>query len=719
MPSDAKRIQELRTLLDRANRAYYVDASPIMSDGEFDRLLAELARLEAAHPELSDPNSPTRRVGGEPIDGFVQREHRAPMLSIDNTYSEGDLAEWHARMARSLGGDSLFGGELAFVAEPKIDGVALSVRYERGVMVHAVTRGDGLKGDDVTHAARTIRALPARLADGPPEVLEVRGEVFIPNSEFERINREREQEGEELLANPRNACAGTLKNLDPRVAASRRLGFVAHGKGEISDDDFASSHWEFLAGIRRLGVPTSKHARRCTSLDEILQAIRSFNTARRSLDFATDGMVVRIDSFAQQEKLGRTSKSPRWIIAYKYPAERKTTTLLDVEHFVGKTGKITPRANLAPVPLAGTVVKHATLHNYGRVRDAATEVEGKRTDLRLGDTVVVEKAGEIIPQVMQVILKDRPRNARPIVPPDACPVCAGPVEIEPPEALDNPILETARRCINPECPAQIREKLIWFAGRRQMDIDGLGEQTIDQIRASSIPLNTFADIFRLRQHRDALLELDRMGEKKVDKLLAGIEAAKSRGLARVLAGMGIRYVGDATAKLLARRFKDLDHLLSIEEWELRPKTLSRAEAEAKGLPPDPKDRDETGLGVLTAPAVHAYLHSHAARRTFEDLRSVGVDLTSRDYAPPGNAGSGPLSGRTFVITGTLENYEREALKAVLESLGAKVSGSVSSKTSVVIVGESAGSKLDKARELGITTWDEPRLLKELKALGVA
>ncbi|MBX3364747.1 MAG: NAD-dependent DNA ligase LigA [Phycisphaeraceae bacterium] len=712
---DARRIAELRTLLDQANRAYYIDASPIMSDGEFDRLLKELERLESLHPDLFDPTSPTQRVGGAPIDGFTSRRHRVPMLSIDNTYNESDLAAWHERQCSALrGGGSLFDHDLTFVADPKIDGVALSVRYERGQLVYALTRGDGVTGDDVTHAARTIRSLPLRLGPEAPEVLEVRGEVFIPLGEFDRINAEREAEGEELLANPRNACAGTLKNLNPKVAASRKLGFVAHGRGEVSDPSFAKGHWAFLQRLRELGVPTSPNSVLCRTLDEILDAVRAFNIARRTLDCATDGMVIRVNDFGHQEFLGTTNKSPRWIVAYKYPAERTTTTLLQVEHQVGKTGKITPRATLSPVQLAGTIVQHATLHNYGRIRDAATEIEGTRTDLRIGDTVLVEKAGEIIPQVVQVVLAKRPSHAQPIVAPTSCPTCEGPVEVEPAEAAEFPSLETARRCINPECPAQVREKLIWFAGRKQMDIEGLGEQTIDQIRASGvIPLDHFADIFHLHSHREALLALDRMGEKKVDKLLAGIEAAKSRGLAKVLAGMGIRYVGDSTAKMLAKRFRDLDALLAAEEWQLRPKTLSPTEAEARGLPRDPKDREETGLGQLTAPAVHAYLHSEAAQKTFRALRDVGVDLSSKDFDEGAAASSGPFAGKTIVLTGTLDTFERETLKAILERLGAKVSGSVSGKTSLVIAGASAGSKLDKARELGIEIWDEARLLKEL------
>src|SRR5262245_42837164 len=419
-------------------------------------------------------------------------------------------------------------------------------------------------------------------------------------------------------------------------------------------------------------------------------------------------MVVRVDSFALQERLGVTSKSPRWIIAYKYPAERKTTKLIRVEHQVGKTGKVTPRAVMEPVLLAGTTVKHATLHNYGRVRDAATEKDGTRTDIRIGDTVYVEKAGEIIPQVVGVVLAERPRNAQKVVAPERCPECKGPVEVEPPEAAKDPAQETERRCVNPECPAQVREKLIWFAGRKQMDIEGLADKTVDQIRTESkIPLATFADIFHLKDHRAALLELERMGEKKVDNLLEGIEAAKSRGLAKVLAGMGIRHVGDTTAKMLARNFKDLGDLLSASEQQLRPKSLSKDEAAALGFDKETANRPETGLGKDTAPLVYEYLHSKAAGRTFADLQKAGVDLASHDYVSPKDrakkTSSGPFAGQIVVITGTLTKYEREDLSTLLESLGAKVTGSVSAKTTLVIVGESAGSKLDKARELGIQT----------------
>ena len=735
VPTEKHRIPELRDLLTRANRAYYADAAPIMSDPEFDKLLAELADLEAKHPELADPDSPTVRVGGDPIKGFTTVKHALPMLSIDNTYDEQGVREWADRVFRGLdprkskadSSSPLFSSpsslspsappSLLYTCDPKIDGVALSLRYESGRLVRAVTRGDGERGDDVTHAARAILAIPltlsstAKKAPAVPEVLEVRGEVYMTLKEFQKLNKQREEEGEDLFLNPRNTTAGTLKNLDPKLVASRNLSFCAHGKGEISDPEFATSHSEFLSRIKSLGIPVTPHLYTCASVDEILAAIADFDAKRRSLQYATDGMVVRVDSFEQQARLGTTSKSPRWVVAFKYPPDRVMTRLLDVLHQVGKTGKITPRAVMEPVLVAGSVVKHATLHNYGQVR---------QKDIRIGDTVEIEKAGEIIPYVVGVVLDKRPKNAKKIVAPETCPECSGTVEPEPPESIDKPELETGRRCINPECPAQVYEKLVWFCGRKQMDIEGLGEKTIEQIRADGrIPLNTFADIFHLHEHRTTLLEIDRMGEKKVDNLLAGIEAAKAQGLGRLLAGMGIRHVGDSTAKLLGRNFKDYDDLIGSPVERLMPRALSKAEAIALGYAETPADRPETGLGRETAPIVHAYLHSPAAKHTFAALRAAGVDLTSKDHraAPPAgvpSAASGPFAGKKIVLTGTLDAFDRTTLTERLESLGAKVSGSVSSKTDLVIAGREAGSKLDKARELNIEVWDEPRLLQALE-----
>jgi len=679
-----KQIESLRSELERANRAYYLENRPFITDREFDEKLAELASLEAAHPEFDDPTSPTRRIGGEPIDRFRTVAHALPMLSIENSYSAEDVRAWAARIEKAAGEDdgSLFTTGSMFVCDPKIDGVAVSVRYEKGELIHALTRGDGEKGDDITENARTIRALPLRLSgDNVPPVLEVRGEVFLPNKEFERVNAEREAADEEPFMNPRNACAGTLKQLDPKKVAARRLGFVAHGRGEVVPGDWAPSHSAFMAKLPGLGLPVNDGWRTCADADEALSYIAEFDKRRAAMPYAIDGVVVRVDSFELQERVGETSKSPRWCIAYKYPAERKSTRLLQVDYQVGKTGKITPRAVMEPVLLAGTTVRHASLHNFGLVAER---------DIRIDDLVIVEKAGEIIPQVLGPAPDNkRARSSRPIAPPENCPICKGPVEIEEEDGR-----ETARRCVNPECPAQIREKLVWFAGRTQMDIDGLGEKTIDQIRADSdVPLARFADIFLLHKHRDALLKLDRMGEKKVDNLLAGAEAAKSRGMARVVGSMGIRHVGASNAKNLARAFPDIHALMSASEDQL-------AEVE--------------GFGEVRAHVVREYLRSDAARHAFAALQKVGVDLTSREHKAP-SAAAGPFTGKTIVLTGTLESFEREALKEVLENLGAKVTGSVSKKTDLVIAGESAGSKLDKARELGVEVWDEAALLRALPA----
>ncbi len=714
--SDEKRIHELRDLLSRANRAYYTDADPIMSDREFDALLKELASLEEANPELHDPNSPTVRVGGEPISGFETKKHAIPMLSIDNTYNEQEVRDWVNRTQKAMGsgeGEGLFGGaKNEFVCEPKVDGVALSVRYEDGVFVQSLTRGDGTAGDDVSHAIRTIRSLPLKLeaADGItiPEVLEVRGEVFIPLSEFDRINAEREANGDEAFMNPRNACAGTIKQLDPKAAAGRNLGFLAHGIGEISDAGFATSFTEFIEMITSLGLPTTDQRSVANDADAILGEIERIDRVRHDLNYATDGVVIRVNDLGQQGMLGTTSKSPRWVIAYKFPAERKTTVLVDVAHQVGKTGKITPRATLEPVLLAGTTVTHATLHNYGMVR---------QRDLHIGDTVEVEKAGEIIPQVIGVVEGKRPKGAAAVVPPDACPECASPLEIEPHEAIEDSTKETTRRCVNPECPAQIREKLVWFVGRRQMDIDSLGEQTIDQIRASAIPFNHFADIYRLHEHREALLELERMGEKKVENMLASIEESKGRGLARLLGAMGIRHVGTSTAKALAKVFPDYDALLGAALHELMPMAVNRMSGKKRselfGLEDKIEQEYETGLGEDTAEVFYAYLHSDPARDTFEQFRALGLDLSSHDYVVAGELETSVFTGKTVVLTGTLERYTRPELSEKLEGMGAKVSGSVSKKTDLVIAGESAGSKLSKAESLGVEVWDEAKLLEVL------
>lgn len=679
----AKRIDELRRLIRKADRAYYVDNAPIMADSEYDRLLRELRDLEEAHPECADPDSPTQRVAGEPIKGFRTVAHAVPMQSIDNTYSIEDLRAWHQRVLKGLGIEESAESDLfakpqaaAYVCDPKIDGVAISLRYEKGRLVAAVTRGDGEKGDDVTAQVRAIRAVPLELsAPGEasiPDILEVRGEIFMPNAEFERINREKEAAGEAPFANARNSTAGTLKNLDPRVTAARRLNFVAHGRGEVRGFEGVETYSDFLRRIKTLGIPVSTHTKVCDSIEAVENAIETFRGQRSTLGYGVDGMVVRVNRFDQQRELGSTSRAPRWCIAFKYPAEQGETILEYVEWQVGKGGTLTPRATMKPIFIAGTTVRHATLHNIEEIR---------RKDIRVGDTVIVEKAGEIIPQVVAFVPGKRPKNAKPIEAPKKCPACGGTVEQEGPKVF----------CVNPECPEQFREKLKWFVGRDQMDIEGLGEKLVDQLIDAGL-VHHFADVFLLPGKRAELLALERMGEKSVDNLIEGLEAAKGRGLARVLAGLGIRHIGVSAAKTIAKHFPDAEALLdaSVEQiMEL----------------PD--------FGEVTAPVLHDYLHSKQGRDTFVRLRKAGVDLSSPLYRKREAASGSPFAGKTIVLTGTLEHFTRPELTEKLESLGAKVSGSVSKKTDLVIAGESAGSKLDKARELGIEVWDESRLTKAL------
>lgn len=687
--AEKKRITELRELLERANVAYYVDAEPIMSDRDYDLLMRELIALEQKHPELRDPNSPTQRIGDQPVGSFRTVRHTIPMQSIDNTYSIEDLRAWHDRVVRGLGlqtNESLFGGgdgpaKFMMVCDPKIDGIAASLRYQTGEFVLAITRGDGEKGDDITAQVRTIRAVPLKLRGDRkreiPDVLEVRGEIFMPNSEFQRINQEREAAGETLFANARNATAGTLKSLDPSVAAKRKLNFVAHGRGEVRGGGFQKieTYWDFLQAIKALGLPVNPLTQRCDSIESVIKRVEWFAEHRAKQAYGVDGMVIRVDRFDLQEKLGSTAKSPRWCIAYKYPAEQGTTTLLKVDWQVGKGGTLTPRATMEPIFLAGTTVTHATLHNIEEIH---------RKDIRVGDTVIIEKAGEIIPQVVSVVLDKRPRavkDAGPMKPPQRCPECGGTVEREGPKLF----------CVNPECPAQFREKLQWFVGRGQMDIEGMGEKLVNQLIDAGL-VKHFADVFTLT--RDDLLKLERMGEKSADNLLAAIEDAKSRGLTRVLAGLGIRHIGAGAAKTIARHFPDAHALLAASLDELME------------LP---------DFGEVTAPVLHEYLHSKQGRDTIARLEKVGVDLRSPSFSarPQAGANASTFAGKTIVLTGTLESFKRDELTEKLESLGAKVAGSVSKNTDIVIAGDEAGSKLDKAKQLGVEVWDERKLLAAL------
>jgi len=718
---DQKRIEELREAIRRHNRLYYVEARPEISDYAYDQLVKELERLETKHPELITPDSPTQRVGGEPIEGFRTVRHSRPMLSIDNTYDQGELQNWVQRLHKGVGKD------VTFAMDPKIDGVAINLRYENGRLAVAVTRGDGQQGDDITHNVRTIRAVPLVLdqdADGP-DVVEVRGEIYMPHAEFQRLNDQRRQNNQEPFANPRNATAGTLKQLDPRMVAERRLHFWAHGRGEIRPEQF-QTHTGFLEAIRGWGVPINDHAGTGQSFEDIWQFITDFEEKRAELPYDVDGVVVRVDRYDLQEQLGYTSKAPRWCIAFKYAAEQATTRVKRIEWQVGKTGRITPRATMEPVFVAGTTVQHASLHNPG---------EMARKDVGEGDTVIIEKAGEIIPQVVRVVEDQRPKGARRIEPPQRCPACDGEVAIEfnPAQlevatrhklaAGEEPqtlmagtaqagylpaTAETGRYCVNPACPAQVRERIIWFAGRDQMDIQGLGEKMVHALADAEL-LTSLGDIYRLKDKRHKLLQLGGMGQKKVQNLLDAIEQSKQRGLSRVLAGLGIHHVGGRASQMLAQYFGSMNALLEAP--------LSEIDVAVSTKNPQQKREDQKKRGYgssVTARSVYDFLHSEAGRAVIDDLQAMGVEMTGPQVA--GEAGaeaSEELAGMTVVLTGTLEHYERNELKQKLERLGAKVTSSVSSKTNAVIAGDNPGSKLNKAEELGVEVWDEQRLLEAL------
>jgi DNA ligase (NAD+) len=728
-PDVGAKIAKLRQEIVRHDRLYYVDAAPEVGDFEYDKLMRELQELEAAHPEFATPASPTRRAGGEPIDGFVTVEHRLPMISIDNTYSEAELRAWGQRVNKGLGlaakeaeGGTLFtGGEGAavgvdFVCTPKIDGVAVALIYEDGKLVRALTRGDGVRGDDITSNIRTVRAVPLDLNEvhpgkskAIPPVLEVRGEVYMTFDTLAKLNAAREEAGEEPMANPRNAAAGGLKQLDPKAAAKRELRFYAHSRGIVEPDGFGS-FWDFLEAAKGWGLPIEPSTERLRGIDAVWEYVKAFDHDRRKLPFPTDGVVVTVDAITQQRKLGFTTKAPRWRIAFKYAPDQAVTKLLRVDWQVGKSGKLTPRATMEPVVLGGTTVVHATLHNLGEIR---------KRDLHEGDSVVIEKAGEVIPQIVEVKKEERPRGAKPLAPLTKCPDCGGPLEIvydskrigeieqwkkkaskakeaggPAPDELETltELDETARICINPECPAQFLEKLIWFGHRGQMDIEGLGEKMAVALTGAGL-VHHFADLYALKLEQ--LIELDRMGEKSAMNLLAGIEESKSRGLAKLLGSLGIRHIGSSTSRTLAKHFIDMDALRGATEADLT-------------AVPD--------VGPIVAHSLHSWLHSAVGRGAIERLEKAGVDMKSREYHAARKAAEagGPFAGKTIVLTGTLANFKREELAEKLQSLGAKVTGSVSKKTDLVIAGEEAGSKLDKARALGVPVWDEAELVKHLR-----
>ena len=663
----AKRMERLREQIRRHDHAYYVLGQPKISDRRYDELFANLRKLENEHPDLVTRDSPTQRVGEKPIAGFVHVTHAIPMLSVDNTYDEQQLRDFDQRVARGLG-ESVY----RYVVDPKIDGVAVALIYEDGVLTHAVTRGDGTTGDDITQNARTIKSIPLRLmGEDVPAIVEVRGEVVWPVAEFQRFNEIREKAGEATFANPRNATTGSLKQLDSKKLVGRGLQFVAHGFGRIEPLP-ADRDAELFERFASWGVPVSPHRRVYDSIDEIAAALAEWDELRKTLPYETDGLVIKVDSFAQRGTLGTTSRHPRWCIAYKFAAQQAESVLLSVDFQVGKLGTITPRAVMEPMQLSGTTVRHASLHNFDQV---------ERLDIRIGDTVIVEKAGEIIPQVVKVVIDKRPKNAKAIRRPTKCPVCKGDVEQDEGGVY--------LRCINPTCPAQLKERLIHFAARNQMDIEGAGEVLMVTLVDGGF-VRDYADLYHLHERRDELVKLDRQGEKSIDNLLDGIEQSKKRPLARLLAGLNIRHVGASTAECLADHFGSMEKLQAASEEELT---------------------DVEGVGLEVATAIVHFFTSAAGGKVVTRLNEAGVNM---EQPKRKTAADSPLAGKTVVVTGTLESMGRKEVQELIKRLGGKVSSKVSKKTDFVVYGDSPGSKLDKARQLGVETLDEKAFLELIR-----
>ncbi len=657
----AREIATLRAEIDRRNRLYYVDAAPAISDRDFDHLMKRLEDLEAANPELITPESPTQRVGGEPLVGFETVAHSVPMLSIDNTYSYDEVREWDVRVRKGLNP----GEHVRYVVELKVDGVAVSLRYEDGRFVRGATRGDGDRGDDITQNLRTVREIPLQLGDTPPKLLEVRGEVFMTNSELIRLNEIRKAQEELPFANPRNSTAGSLKLLDPKLCGGRRLRFLSHGLGESKGLD-SKSYQDVLRKMKDWGIPVSPQTQSFDAIEQVIEHAQAWADLRNTLDFQTDGLVIKVDDLGQRNRLGARSKSPRWLIAFKYEAEQAITKITGISVYVGKTGKLTPVAELTPVLLAGTTVKRASLHNADEIL---------RKDVRIGDSVVIQKAGEIIPQVVRVEVDARDGSETPFTFPTTCPSCGAEV-VRSEGEVDFHCVNSANRC-----PDQLKEWLSWFAHRDAMDVDGLGTKLIDQLVDKKL-VKSLADLYRLDE--ETLAGLERMGKKSAANLVAAIEASKTRTLDRFLTGLTIRHVGVRSAEILAERFGAIE-------------AIRQAELSAVENVPE--------IGPVVAASVHSFFQDQDNQRLLHELDAVGVHPTE---FKPARASSGDLAfvGKTFVLTGTLPKRSRAEAEAIIKQQGGKVTGSVSKSTSYVLTGEEAGGKLEKARSLKIPVIDE-------------
>ena len=657
------RVKDIQNLLNQYGYEYYVLDKPSVPDAEYDRLLQELLRLEEEYPEFKTADSPTQRIGGAPLTAFQKVTHRTPMLSLANAFNDDDLKDFDRRVKQAIG------SQYHYVCELKIDGLAISLQYEDGQLVLGATRGDGTIGEDITTNLRTIRSIPLRLKK--PLTLEVRGEAFMPKSSFESLNKKKEAAGEEPFANPRNAAAGSLRQLDPKMAAERHLDIFLYGIGNVGQTG-VTSHSNGLDLLDDLGLKTNKERKKANTIEEVIEYVHSWVEKRPNLAYDIDGIVIKVDSLDQQDELGTTAKSPRWAIAYKFPAEEVVTQLRDIELSVGRTGVITPTALLEPVRVAGTTVQRASLHNEDLIREK---------DIRLGDFVVVKKAGDIIPEVVNVLLDRRTGDEAPYKMPTHCPACESElVRLEE---------EVALRCINPKCPAQIREGLIHFVSRNAMNIDGLGERVITQLFQENL-VQDVADLYSLQYEQ--LIQLERMGEKSVENLLKALESSKSNSLEKVLFGLGIRHVGEKAAKILAQRFESIENLIKANKEELT---------------------NVHEIGEKMAASVVAYFDNEEVLELIAELKDAGLLLI---YTGPKAMNTAEMdtffAGKTVVLTGKLHKMTRNEAKEKLEKLGASIAGSVSKKTDLVVAGEDAGSKLDKAQQLKIDIWNEEQLIEE-------
>ncbi len=667
-PQIRRRAEELRRLLWHHRHRYYVDNEPEISDAEYDALERELLDLEAAHPELITPDSPTRRVGTVALDFLATLRHTVPMLSLDNTYSLEEIQEWEERLRRVLGEASPPSPD--YSCELKIDGVSLSLIYEDGFLARAVSRGDGYHGEEVTSGARTIRSVLSRLPRSV-KYAEVRGEVFFPLKAFEALNRQREEAGEPAFANPRNAAAGTLRLLDPRLTAQRPLDLFVWQLVELRGAEIPGTHWESLMLAKELGFKVNPLARRVNGLKQVEDYCREMQQRRDSLPYEVDGCVIKLDDLKLQRRAGQTARAPRWAVAYKFPARQATTTVRDIRVQVGRTGALTPVAILEPVPLAGTTISRCTLHN---------EEELRRKDVRIGDRVLIERGGDVIPKIVKVILEARPPDAQPFVWPEACPVCGSDLFKEEEEVIS--------RCTNLSCPARLRESLLHFASRRAMDIEGLGEALVDQLLAKKM-VQDVASLYHLWQAE--LAALDRMADKSASNLLDQIERSKTRDLSRVLFALGIRFVGEKTAELLADALADIDSLMEASEEDLQR---------------------VSEVGPRVASAIRQFFGQERNRDVVRRLQEAGVKMKHEPSAarPEGAL----LAGKSFVLTGTLPTLSRDEAARLIALHGGKVSSSVSRKTSFLLAGESAGSKQEKANALRIPVLDEAAFLKMIQ-----